>query len=215
MYPLTTHLYDIKAGTGPTLTNASGVSYTFKKQAPLPWINISRGDEAYYSFPKYDSFLELQRTINQTGMLYHETSITSGSQHYLPHYYYGGQNTLQDLSWKDEGLRIMEIKDEKSDLYFFFDLPAALVESKEFSLALTSGAALSGNAVYTATSYSPEYFFTSLDTGFQFCQKVATFIGSATPTKEYSATECSDAAEGKFYKGMHPDILKYAADLYF
>jgi hypothetical protein len=35
MYPLTTHLYDIKAGSGKTITNASGVSYTFKKQAPL------------------------------------------------------------------------------------------------------------------------------------------------------------------------------------
>ncbi|MDR2190439.1 MAG: hypothetical protein LBP53_04555 [Candidatus Peribacteria bacterium] len=42
MYPLTNHLYDIKAGSGKTITNASGVSYTFKKQAALPWLNISR-----------------------------------------------------------------------------------------------------------------------------------------------------------------------------
>jgi hypothetical protein len=53
-----------------------------------------------------------------------------------------------------------------------------------------------------------------LDEGLQFCQKVAAFIGSGTATKEYPAQHCSDAAAMKFYKGMHEDILKYAADLY-
>jgi hypothetical protein len=68
--------------------------------------------------------------------------------------------------------------------------------------------------MYTTVSYSPNYFLTSLDKGFQFCQKVAKFIGSTIKTKEYSAKECSDASEGIFHKGMHQDILNYAADLY-
>jgi hypothetical protein len=214
MYPLTTHLYDLKASSGHTINNASGGSYILKKQAPLPWINISRGDEDYYAFPTYDTFLELQRNLPQTGMVYHEMSILSGSQKYLPHYYYGGPNSLQDLSRKDEGLRITELKDETSALYFFFDLPSTVVESKDFVFSLMSGGNVSGNSVYTAVSYSPDYFLTSLDQGFQFCQEVATFIGSTTPTKEYPAQECSDAADGIFYKGMHADILKYAADKY-
>jgi hypothetical protein len=143
MYPLTTHLYDLKAGSGKTITNASGVAYTFKEQALLPRLNLSRGNDDYYAFPTYDTFLEIQWNLNQTGMLYHETSIFSGNQQYLPHYFYGGENTLSDLSWKDEGLRIMELKDEKADKYFFFDLPAALADSQQFSVKLTSGGALS------------------------------------------------------------------------
>jgi hypothetical protein len=214
MYPLTTHLYDLKAGSGQTITNASGVSYTFKKQAPLPWINISRGNEEYYSFPTYDTFLELQRNMSQTGMLYQEAHITSGSKKYLPHYFYGGENTLQDLSRKDEGLRIIELKDEKTDLYFFFDVPSTLVEDKNYTLAFTSGGNVSGSSILVATSYSPDYFLTSLDAGFQFCQKVATFIGANVATKEYAAQECSDAAKGVFYKEMHPDILSYATEKY-
>jgi hypothetical protein len=68
--------------------------------------------------------------------------------------------------------------------------------------------------MYVAVSYSPDYFLTSLGSGFQFCQKVAKFMGSTVKTKEYAAKECSDAAEGIFYKGMHQDILNYAKDFY-
>jgi hypothetical protein len=157
----------------------------------------------------------VQRNIDHTGMLYNETSIAIEGQKYLPHYFYGGDNTLQDLTWKDEGLRIMELKNEKSDLYFFFDLPISLsAKYNDFSLTLTSGGTLAGKDLYEVTSYSPEYFLTSLDKGFQFCQKVSAFIGSASSDKEYSAKQCSDAANGKFYKEMHKDILNYAADLY-
>jgi hypothetical protein len=143
MYPLTTHLYDLKAGTGKTITNASGIAYTFKKQSTLPWLNISRGNDDFYAFPTYDTFLEVQWNRNQTGMLHHETSIVLGNQMYLPHYFYGGENTLSDLSRKDEGLKIMELKDENTDKYFFFDLPDALAESQQFSVQLISGGALS------------------------------------------------------------------------
>ena len=72
-----------------------------------------------------------------------------------------------------------------------------------------------GSELYVATSYSPEYFLTSLDKGFQFCQRVSDFIGEeVTATKEYPAKECTDAVNGKFYKGMHTDILNYASALY-
>ncbi|MDR2190438.1 MAG: hypothetical protein LBP53_04550 [Candidatus Peribacteria bacterium] len=76
-------------------------------------------------------------------MLYQEINITSGTQTYFPHYFYGGENTLNDLTWKSEGLRIREITDKNADLYFFFDVPTSLVETKQFSLGLTSGATLS------------------------------------------------------------------------
>ncbi|MDR2415498.1 MAG: hypothetical protein LBD75_02565 [Candidatus Peribacteria bacterium] len=143
MYPLTTHLYNLKVGSGKTITNASGIAYTIKTQALLPRLNLSWGEEDFYAFPTYDTFLEVQWNRNQTGMLYQETSIISGDQQYFPHYFYGGKNTLSDLSWKDEGLRIMELKDENADNYFFFDLSNALADTQQFSIKLTSGGVLS------------------------------------------------------------------------
>jgi hypothetical protein len=176
MYPLTTHLYNLKAGSGQHLTNTSGVTYTFTQHVPLPRINLFRGEESYYSFPKQDTFLELQRKVNQTGMLYNEVSLLSGNQKYLPKYFYAGNNTLHDLTRKDEGLRITELQDENIDIYCFYDVPSTLATTQDFSITLTSGASLSGKDVYATTSYSPEYYLTSLDTGFQFCQEVAKFI---------------------------------------
>jgi hypothetical protein len=63
MYPLTTHLYTLKAGSGTQIINASGVAYNFKMLAPMKWMNISRGDTDYYAFPKKDTFVELQFAV--------------------------------------------------------------------------------------------------------------------------------------------------------
>jgi hypothetical protein len=176
MYPLTTHLYTLKAGSGQQLTNASGVTYILKQQAPLPRLNLSRGEEDYYAFPKHDTFLELQRNVDHTGTLYNEVSLLSGTQKYLPQYFYAGGNTLQEMSQKAEGGTITELPDQEVDIYCFYDLPLELTTTKDFSIALTSGANVSGKNVYATTSYSPEYYLTSLDKGFQFCQEVAAFI---------------------------------------
>lgn len=42
LHPLTSHLCDLKAGSGVRLMNASGEIYTFKTQSPLKWLNLSR-----------------------------------------------------------------------------------------------------------------------------------------------------------------------------
>jgi hypothetical protein len=214
MYPLTTHLYALKAGSGVQITNASGVIYSFKMLAPMKWMNLSRGDTNYYAFPKKDTFVELQFSL-QTGMLYNETSIEDKGTTIKPTYYYGGENTLNNLSWKDLGMRIMEIKNKNADQYLFFDLPKlATGDLQRLSLSVMSGGSVSGSSIYEAISYSPEYFLTSLDQGFQFCQKVSAFVGATSTTKEYSAQECNDAAKGVFYSTMHEDILAYAVDQY-
>jgi hypothetical protein len=109
----------------------------------------------------------------------------------------------------------MEVKNPDADQYFFFDLPSlATGDLKNISISVMSGGSFSGANLYEVVSYSPEYFLTSLDKGFQFCQKVSEFVGTDSNDKEYSAQQCSDAANGKFYKGMHADILKYATELY-
>jgi hypothetical protein len=214
MYPVTIHLYSLKAGSGTTFTNASGTTYTLRQQAPLPRINLSRGDDNYYSFPTQETFLELQRNIGQTGALHNELSITSGNQTYLPTYFYAGNNTLQELSRREEGTKITELKDANTDMYYFYDVPSDFLTTKDFSFTLTSGGNISGQNIYTAISYSPEYYLTSLDKGLQFCQEVAKFVGTTSNDKEYLAKECGDAANGIFYKGMHKDILAYATSLY-
>jgi hypothetical protein len=66
MYPLTMHLHALQAGNGAQLTHTNGATYTFKKQTLLPRLNVSRGEDVHYSFPKHDTFLELQRNTNTT-----------------------------------------------------------------------------------------------------------------------------------------------------
>ena len=214
MYPLTTHLYTLKAGEGKSLTNASGATYTFKQQAPLPRLNLSRGEDEYYSFPQSDTFLELQRNLDHTGAIYNEVSLASANQSYFPTYFYAGNNTLQNLTRRGEGAKITELPDEEIDIYCFYDMPFELMTTQDFSVTLTNGANVAGKDIYTAPSYSPDYYLTSLDKGFQFCQKVSAFIGATSSDKEYPAQECLDAANGKFYKDMHQDILAYALDYY-
>ena len=216
MYPLTTHLYKIKAGSGTIISNASGVEYTYKLQAPLSWLNIQRGNEDYYAFPRNKTFLEVQRNVDKTGMLYQETMLDLKDVTYKPVYYYGGNNSLNNLYRKDLGYRIMEVRDENIEQYYFFDLPELQTDDlQNYTISVISGDALSGADLYEVVSYSPGYYITSLDKGLQFCQKVSDFIGEkTTASKEYSAKECTDAANGNFYKGMHTDILNYAADLY-
>lgn len=211
MYVLTTHLYDIAAGSGKTIQRADGTSYTFKTKAPLSWMNISRGEVDYYSFPKNDHFLEIQWNMNASGATYVDTSLTKETTTYMPKYFYAGGYSLQDLTRKSIGLWMMDVKEDQ-DLYYFFDLPQ---EIQEGDIVVTSGSSsVKLSDLYEITSYSPGYFVTSLDDGFQFCQKVSEFVGSTSSNKEYSAKECSDAAQGKFYATMHTDILSYAADTY-
>ena len=177
MYPLTNHLYALKAGAGKNLTNTSGTTYTFNTQAPLPRLNLSRGEDAYYSFPKQDSFLELQRNLTPAGgAVYNEVSLISQTQKYLPKYFYAGNNTLQDTARRDEGAKLTELPEEDIDIYCFYDLPLELMTTQNFSITLTNGTNIPGKDVYATTSYSPDYYLTSLDKGFQFCQEVAKFI---------------------------------------
>lgn len=98
MYGLTSHLYNLKAGSGTKLTTTSGKEYLFRSYAELPWINIQRGEKEYYVFPKEDTFIELKFSYPQTGTLINETKLTTSAQDTTPLYYYGGDVSLRDLS---------------------------------------------------------------------------------------------------------------------
>ena len=211
MYPLTSHLYDLKAGSGQVVTLPDGTRYSFKRRANLPWMNITRWAEQYYAFPKQDTFVELQRNVNPSGPTQVDTLLQQGNSHYQPTYFYAGNYTLQDVSRKSLGDGIMEAETQQ-DLYYFFDVPSG---DFAYDIVVTSGSSVVAlSDLYELTSYSPEYFLTSLDDGFQFCKQASAFIGTASHRKEYSAQECRDAAQSKFYKEMHPDLLSYATDLY-
>jgi hypothetical protein len=140
--------------------------------------------------------------------------LVSGSQQHLPKYFYAGNLTLQDLEGRGGGERVTELLDEEVDLYCFYDMPMELMMPSNFDVQLSDSVYVAGNKIITFPSYSPEYFLTSLDKGFHFCQSVSDFIGANSTNKEYSAKECQDAANGTFYKEMHPDILAYAVDFY-
>jgi hypothetical protein len=211
MYPLTTHLYDVKAGSGYTLTTKEGLSYTLKQISPLSWLNVSRGEDTYYSFPHQELFVELQAQTHQSGTLYNDITLRNTDQQYFPSYVYGGGNALYNLATTDTGRKIMDVKDQETDIYSFFDAPADML-TKDFSFVQSSGSHIAGKDLYKAVSYSPAYFLTSLDKGFQFCQKVSDFVGATSGDKEYPTEQCLDAANGKFYKEMHKDILTYALD---
>ncbi|GHW02321.1 hypothetical protein AGMMS50249_1070 [candidate division SR1 bacterium] len=206
MYELTNHLYDIKAGSGINLTDNQGQSYTFKRQTELGWLNLLRGDEEYYRFPVRDTFLELDFTFNQSGTIKQDTNI-SGS---YPTYFYDGDNYLTDLTRKDAGLDIKESKNADQTQYFFFDLTNDTATNVNTKLSINNGGSVNLNQIYNSVSYSPNYFLVSLDAGFQYCQKVAQRIGDKAKDKEYGVSECTDAANSKFYTGMNQQILDYA-----
>ena len=147
-------------------------------------------------------------------MIYNDLQISVTGTQYLPKYFYAGANTLRSLDDDTLGEKIMELPEENIDLYCFFDVPQDVVENQNFSLDQLKGTSVAGKDIYTKLSYSPEYFLTSLDKGFQFCQKVSEFVGASSEDKEYPVQQCLDAANGKFYPEMHAVIVAYALDLY-
>lgn len=213
LYPLTTHLYELKSGKGITLMNKAGDSYTLKNQTPLEWLHVMRGDEEYYRFPAKDTFLELDFTFNQTGVLKQEMTLESSNTTSSPIYFYDGEDFLSDLRYKKSDSGIAVLKNSEDQRYFFFDVADSTLQDESAKISLTDGSSAALSQLYRTKSYSPAYFITSLDAGFQYCKNVADFAGATSLDKEYSASDCENAAKGIFTTRMHKDILEYAASL--
>lgn len=120
---------------------------------------------------------------------------------------------MSELSYKDTGMSIVDLAHSDQERYFFFDLAEEDLQNSNAQLALLNGEHTPLMNVFQTVSYTPGYFMTSLNPGFQYCQEVARFVGTSSQHKEYAAVDCSLAAKGQFSKEMHPDILAYAQHL--
>lgn len=210
MYGLTSHLYNMKAGSGATLTNNSGQNYSFRKWSELDFLNIYWGDEQYYRFPMKDKWVEVDFGFGQSGMLVQETNFKEWNDSYYPTYFYDGDKILTELTRKDPNMAIIELWDKTDNRYFFFDVKGG--ETWKASLNVGNNQNVNLNQIYFAESYNPEYYLISLNEGFEYCKKVAERVGENNKQKEYGAEECTNASKWKFSKEMHPDILNFAIE---
>ncbi len=213
LHPLTSYLYRLKSGSGVTLTNKEGQSFTFVAQSPLGWLNLMWGEEEFYRFPMKDTFLEVDFTFNQTGSLKQNTYVADSADKVFPTYFYDGDNFLSELGYKDTGMGIVDLNNSDLQRYFFFDLSGDVIKNKSTTIGFIDGQVTDLSNLYQTLSYSPGYFMTTLDKGFQYCQKVAAYIGEKYSDKEYPAIDCENASKGKFSKEMHGHILEYATSL--
>lgn len=95
----------------------------------MPRISMSWGEDAYFTFPSKQAYVQLNWNHNTSGSVKNLISVDYQGLNYLPKYYYAGNFSLQDLGRKEKGDTMGWNTGNEQESYLFFDLP--LKEEKE------------------------------------------------------------------------------------